>query len=97
MAKRKSLGRGLDALLSSTASATPASATDSLQEGGDETHFCFDVGVVGVYEVETLESGNLKFTLVDDPCSIRLDDLVVPVRISAYHEDAGSLGPGNHQ
>jgi ParB family chromosome partitioning protein len=32
MAKRKSLGRGLDALLSSTASVSTASATDSLQE-----------------------------------------------------------------
>jgi hypothetical protein len=31
---------------------------------------------IGTYEVQMLESGNLKFTVMDDPCPLRLDSFV---------------------
>jgi len=33
---------------------------------------------IGAYEVQVLESGNLKFTVMDDPCSLRLDSFIGP-------------------
>lgn len=40
-----------------------------------QDELCTDIGV---YEVQSLKSGNLKFTLIDEPCSHREDFLVGP-------------------